>query len=79
MKLIFEKDEEHQINVYTKQNGKKNDFSYIDMIKELIRSGKLEDPEIAEGFTASEIQSINSMVKFINEEISRFNTPGNTL
>ena len=43
---------------------------YVDMIKALIESRKLEPPEISEDFFEAEILSINSMVTFINKEIS---------
>ncbi len=70
MKLVFKKDKESQISVFQNVDGSEQDFSYLDMIKALIKSGKMEDPEILEGFTEAEIKSINSMVTYINKEIS---------
>ena len=70
MKLVFKKDDEHQINVLHEVDGKQKDFSYVDMIKALIDSRKLEEPEISDGFTEAEIKSIKSMVTLINDEIS---------
>ena len=67
---MFKKDEESQISVFQNVDGREQDFSYVDMIKALIKSRKMGDPEIAEGFTEAEIKSINSMVTFINKEIS---------
>jgi len=70
MKLVFRKNKESQIKVFQNVDGREQDFSYIDMIKALIKSRKLEDPEMSEGFTEAEIKSINSMVAYINKEIS---------
>jgi len=80
MKLVFKKDEDHQISVFREIDGSQEEFSYVEMIKELISSKELEEPDISEGFTDAEISSIKSMVKFINEEISDLDnsdeTPG---
>ncbi|MFX1521842.1 MAG: hypothetical protein ACFFCD_18205 [Promethearchaeota archaeon] len=70
MKLLFKKDEEHEIRVFQEVDGKQSEFSYVDMIKALIESKKMENPDISDDFTEAEIKSINSMVKFINQEIS---------
>ena len=70
MKLIFKKDDENEISVFQKVNSKEQDFSYVDMIKDLIKSKKMEDPEISKGFTEAEKKSINSMVTHINKGIS---------
>ena len=69
MKLVFKKDEKSQISVFQKVADREQDFSYVDMIKALIESKEMEEPEISEGFTDAEIKSINSMVTLINEEI----------
>ena len=69
MKLIFKKDEESQISVVQDINGQKQEFSYVDMIKALIESKEMEEPEISEGFTEAETTSIKRMVEFINQEI----------
>lgn len=70
MKLVFKKDEECQITVLQVVNGQERNFSYVDMIKALIESKKMDVPEIPDGFTEAEIKSINSMVTYINKEIS---------
>ncbi len=70
MKLVFKKDEESQISVFQIVNGVEQEFSYVDMIKALIESKKMEEPDISESFTDAEMKSINSMVTFINKEIS---------
>lgn len=69
MKLIFKKDKESQISVVQDIDGDEKEFSYVDMIKTLIASKNMEDPEVSEGFTEAEIKSINSMVEFINKEV----------
>jgi hypothetical protein len=75
MKLVFKKDEDHQISVFHEVDGKQQDFSYVDMIKALIDSRKLDEPDISEGFTEAEIKSIKSMVAHINKEISTNKEP----
>lgn len=70
MKLVFKKNEDSQINVLGKLDGVERDFSYVDMIKALIESKEMEEPEILAGFSDAEIKSIRSMVAFINKEIS---------
>ncbi len=70
MKLIFKKDDKSQISVFQEIDKKVQEFSYVDMIKALIVSKKMEKPEILKGFTVAEITSINRMVELINKEIS---------
>ena len=73
MKLIFkkDKDEENQININVFQiiDGQEQEFSYVDMIKALIESRKMEKPEISEDFADAEVKSIQRMIEFINKEI----------
>ena len=75
MKLVFKKDKEHQISVFHEVDGKQQDFSYVDMIKALIKSRKLDEPDISEGFTDAETKSIKSMVTLINKEVSEIKEP----
>ena len=75
MKLVFKKDEDSQISVFQVVSGNEQDFSYVDMIKALIESKEMEEPEISEGFTDDETKSIKSMVTFINKEISTTEEP----
>jgi len=70
MKLIFKKDDKSQISVFQVVGDEEQEFSYVDMIKALIESRKMEEPEIQEGcFTEAETKSIQRMVEFINKEI----------
>lgn len=70
IKLIFKKDKDAQISVFQNVDNQEIDFSYVDMIKALIDSKKMDEPDISDEFTDAEIKSINSMVSFINKEIS---------
>lgn len=70
MKLVFKKNEESHISVFRRVDGAEQVFSYVDMIKALIKSKEMEEPEILGGFTDAEIKSIKSMAAFINKEIA---------
>ena len=72
MKIIFKKSKEDEISVSVKDGDKEKEFKYIDMIKSLIVSKKLNQPEIHGDFTESEVKSIKSMIKFINDEVDEF-------
>jgi len=71
MKLIFNKDENQQISVFQELDSKQCEFSYVDMIKALMKSKKMADPIISEGFSKDEIKSIKSMISHINKAISK--------
>lgn len=73
MKLIFKKGEDAQINVFHFANGQEKDFAYVDMIKALICSKELAEPDIIGGFSEAEKKSIESMVTLINQEVSVLN------
>lgn len=79
MKLVFKKNEGH-IQVYQKVNDGEKAFEYVEMIKTLITSKELEDPEISNGFSDAEVNSINSMITHINKKIiSEAETTGDAL
>jgi len=67
---VFKKNENQEIGVYHEVDGKLNDFSYIEMIKYLIKSKKLKQPEISGGFTDAEVKSIKSMITHINKQVT---------
>ena len=69
MKLIFKKDKESQISVFQVIDGQEQEFSYVNMIKALIESNKMEEPEMSGDFPEAEVTSINRMVELINKEI----------
>lgn len=75
MKLVFRRDPEGQIIVRQIVDGDEHDFSYVEMIQALIKSKQMDAPEIADGFSDAEIKSINSMVAFINKEVSQTLNP----
>ena len=70
MKLKFTKDEEYKISVFQVVDGNDEEFSYVDMIRELTKLGKMDPPDISKGFSDAEISSINSMTEYINKAIS---------
>jgi hypothetical protein len=70
MKLIFKKGEDAETSVFKKVGDQEIDFSYVDMIKALIDSKEMTEPDILGDFTDAEKKSINSMVTLINKEIS---------
>lgn len=70
MKLLFNKDEDSRIYVTQNINGEESDFSYVDMINSIIESKKMEEPDISDDFTEEEKNSINNMVKLINNKIA---------
>lgn len=70
MKLVFKKAEDHQIRVFGITNGIEKDFSYVEMIKSLIDTGAMEKPEIQDGFSEAEANSINRMINLINSKVA---------
>jgi hypothetical protein len=70
MKLKFIKNEKHQIDVVQVIGKNAREFSYVDMIKYLISSNKLDEPETEGEFTPAEIRSILSMTKHINDAVA---------
>ncbi len=75
MKLVFKKDDDAQISVFQNVDNQEKDFSYVEMIKTLIGVKSMEKPEILGDFTEAEKNSINSMVKNINEVLSDSEQP----
>lgn len=72
MKLVFNKNEKLEISVLHEVGGQSKDFNYIEMIKNLLVSKSLGEPELIGEFTDSEKNSIDSMVKHINLEVANF-------
>ena len=72
MKLVFSKNEELEVSVHKKSGNIKSNFSYVDMIKDLIKTQKLDTPELEGEFTEAEKGSISSMVEHINDEVANF-------
>lgn len=70
MKLVFRKDQEQNVLVAQQVGTKEHEFSYVDMIKYLIKHGDLAEPELVGDFTEAEVTSVRSMVSLINEEVN---------
>lgn len=75
MKIKFSKREDGEIVVAQVNDKEESQFSYIEMIKSLINTGKLDAPEIVGDFSEPEIASIKSMFGFINKEVDTFKNP----
>ena len=70
MKVIFKKNDKSEISVTLIDGGQEREFSYVDLVKHLIQANKLDEPEIKGDFTDKEIESINTMVKTINDDLA---------
>lgn len=68
--LKFKKIETDKIDVSLNINGSEKQFSYIEMIKALLVDKKMEESVLTGDFTDAEKESIQSMVKHINKQIS---------
>ena len=72
MKLVFRKNEENEISVLRKEGDDTSEFSYVDMIKSLIETKSLEEPEIDGEFSEAEKESIANMITHINNDVAEF-------
>ncbi len=72
MKLVFNKNDDLEISVIQKNGDEEKEFNYVEMIKNLISTKSLEEPEMDGDFTDSEIDSIKTMIKHINTDVSEF-------
>ncbi|MBK6630502.1 MAG: hypothetical protein IPG33_05350 [Betaproteobacteria bacterium] len=70
MKLVFRKNEAGEISVFRKEAGMEKPFVYVEMIKELIESRLMDEPEVLGNFSDAERDSISSMTRFITEAIA---------
>ena len=70
MKLIFEKDKEKNIEVKIRDGLSEKEFSYIEMIKMLIKKNEFEASEYDADITEEEKDRINNMLSEINEVIT---------
>jgi hypothetical protein len=68
MKLVFRKNDQEEITIFQLSDGKEQIFVYTNMIKALIKDGKLEEPIVEGAFTEEEMRSIKKMVADINKE-----------
>ncbi|MGI1678071.1 MAG: hypothetical protein K6L75_05020 [Cellvibrionaceae bacterium] len=72
MKLVFKKNDKHEISVLSSDGESTNEFNYIDMIKKLIALKKMQEPEFEGDFSESEKDSVLSMINHINQEVTDF-------
>ena len=72
MKLEFRKNDEQEISVMRVDDEGTSDYDYVEMIKTLMQTGALEKPNIVGDFSEAETNSIQNMVKHINEEVAKF-------
>jgi len=69
MKLVFKKSEDAEISVFISNGKDEVTFDYISMVKSLIEEREMETPDIIGDFTSAEIESIKSMVLYLNEAL----------
>jgi hypothetical protein len=69
MKLIFRKDKEQNIEILIRNEVAEDKFSYVEMIKSLIKKNQFEESEFETGITEFEKESINKMLANINKSI----------
>lgn len=67
MKLVFEKKDPQTIEVKIDHNGQIQTFDYVSMLKGLLRCGALAAPELKGEFSQTETDSIESMIKHLND------------
>ena len=68
MKLIFKK-EDDTISIQLIKGTTTVDFSYVDMIKELLTDNTIEDSIFEGNITQEETDRINEMLKKVQESI----------
>ena len=73
MKLIFSKDDENNLSIQMATGTVVEDFTYVEMIKGLIKNNKFDDTQYDEKITEEEREKIESMLKKINESIGQEN------
>lgn len=72
MKICFKKNEENEVSVVQIVDKKEIEFKYVNMIKNLIKKDKLEEPVTQGDFSEAELESIRRMVQLINQEVDEF-------
>jgi hypothetical protein len=69
MKLIISKDESDELLIKIAKGTVEEEFTYVEMLKELLNNNKFEETIYEEGVTETEKERIESMLKQINEVI----------
>jgi len=70
MKLIFEKDQDKNMEVKIRDGLSEKEFSYVEMIKMLRDKNEFEASEFNADITDDEKERINNMLSKINEVIT---------
>ena len=73
MKLYFSKDDQDEIVVKMSTSTIQEDFSYIEMIKNLLENNEFDDTEFTDDFTDDEKTRIETMLSSINASITTDN------
>ena len=68
MKLIFSKNKESEFTVKLATGTVAEDFSYTEMVKQLLKKNKFEDNQYT-GLAAEEKSKIEEMLKKINQAV----------
>ena len=69
MKLYFSKDDQDEIVVKMSTSTVQEDFSYVEMIKNLLNNNEFDDTEFTDDFTDDEKSRIETMLSSINASI----------
>ncbi|MCY4560974.1 MAG: hypothetical protein OXC03_01390 [Flavobacteriaceae bacterium] len=69
MKLYFSKDDQDEIVVKMSTSTVQEDFSYVEMIKNLLENKEFDDTEFTDDFTDDEKTRIETMLNSINASI----------
>lgn len=72
MKICFKKNKENEVSVVQIEGSKEIEFKYVNMIKNLIKKDKLEEPTTQGEFSDAEVESIRRMASLINQEVDEF-------
>jgi len=72
MKICFKKNKENEVSVVQIEGSKEIEFKYVNMIKNLIKKDKIEEPTTQGEFSDAEVESIRRMASLINQEVDEF-------
>lgn len=73
MKLYFSKDNQDEIVVKMSTSTIQEDFSYVEMIKNLLNNNEFDETEFSGDFSDDEKSRIETMLSSINESIASEN------
>ncbi|RLJ97755.1 hypothetical protein C8N27_2846 [Tenacibaculum discolor] len=73
MKLYFSKDDQDEIVVKMSTSTVQEDFSYVEMIKNLLNNNEFDETEFSSDFSDDEKSRIETMLSSINESIASEN------